>query len=54
MEKPSNRGPSPNRKAQLALGAKVNRKFKQPPPFPAKSLDKARPFRGKFPSHDEQ
>jgi hypothetical protein len=31
----------------------VNRKSKPPPPLPVKSLDKARSFREKFPSHDE-
>jgi hypothetical protein len=54
MEKPTSHGPSPDRKAQHALREKLNRKSKPPPPFPAKSLDKARSFRGNFPSHDER
>jgi len=36
MEKPSARGPSPGRKAVHALGARLNRKPKQPPPLPSK------------------
>jgi len=36
MEKPSARGPSPGRKAVHALGAKLNRKPKPPPPLPPK------------------
>jgi hypothetical protein len=30
-EKPSPGGPSPSRKAQVALGSKLNRKAKEPP-----------------------
>jgi len=36
MEKPSARGPSPGRKAVHALGARLNRKPKRPPPLPSK------------------
>jgi len=36
MEKPSTRGPSPGRKAIHVLGAKLNRKPKQPPDMPLK------------------
>ena len=36
MEKPSARGPSPGRKAAHALGARLNRKPKLPPPLPLK------------------
>ena len=36
MQKPSARGPSPGRKAVHALGARLNRKPKQPPPLPSK------------------
>jgi len=36
MEKPTARGPSPGRKAVHALGARMNRKSKQPPPLPLK------------------
>ena len=36
MEKPTVRGPSPGRKAVHALGAKLNRKPKRPPPLPSK------------------
>ena len=35
MEKPNVRGPSPSRKAHLALGPQLNRKAKRPPPLPA-------------------
>jgi len=45
MKKPNVRGPSPGRKAHLALREKLNRKFKPPPRLPVKSLDKARSFR---------
>jgi hypothetical protein len=31
MEKPNARGPTPSRKAHLALGEKLNRKGKPPP-----------------------
>jgi hypothetical protein len=34
MEKPNARGPSPSRKAQLALKERLNRKSKRPPPLP--------------------
>jgi hypothetical protein len=36
MEKPTSRGPSPGRKAVYALGARLNRKPKRPPPLPLK------------------
>jgi len=36
MEKPTSRGPSPGRKAVHALGARLNRKSKRPPPLPLK------------------
>ena len=36
MEKPTARGPSPGRKAAHALGARLNRKPKRPPPLPLK------------------
>jgi hypothetical protein len=35
-EKPEARGPAPSRKAQIALGEKLNRKPKEPPTFPGK------------------
>jgi predicted deacylase len=35
MEKPNVRGPSPSRKAQIALGPRLNRKTKRPPLLPA-------------------
>jgi len=35
MEKPGARGPSPSRKAHHALGPRLNRKMKHPPPLPA-------------------
>ena len=34
MEKPNARGPSPNRKAQIALRDKLNRRSKPPPLLP--------------------
>jgi hypothetical protein len=54
MKKPNVRGPSPSRKAHLALGEKLNRKFKAAPRLPAKSLDKARSFRRKPLAQDER
>ena len=36
MEKPSVRWPSPGRKAVRALGPRLNRKPKRPPPLPVK------------------
>jgi hypothetical protein len=54
MKKPNVRGPSPSRKAHLALRDKLNRKFKPAPRLPAKSLDKARPFRRNPLAQDEQ
>jgi len=36
MEKPTSHGPSPGRKATHALGSRLNRKPKQPPPLPLK------------------
>jgi len=36
MEKPSARGPSPSRKAYLALKEGLNRQTKRPPPLPMK------------------
>jgi len=36
MEKPTARGPSPNRKAERALRSKLNGKDKSPPPLPEK------------------
>ena len=38
MEKPTSRGPSPGRKAVYALGARLNRKTKRPPPLPSKKM----------------
>ncbi len=37
MEKPNARGPTPSRKAHLALGEKLNRKEKPPPQMPART-----------------
>jgi len=37
MEKPNARGPTPSRKAHLALGEKLNRKEKPPPQMPARA-----------------
>jgi hypothetical protein len=42
MEKPNARGPSPDRKAQIALGEKLNRKSKPPPPLLEPSQEPAR------------
>jgi hypothetical protein len=42
-EKPTARGPSPSRKAQVALGNKLNRKAKKPPTLPGKALSKNPP-----------
>ena len=36
MEKPTSHGPSAGRKAVHALGARMNRKPKRPPPLPLK------------------
>jgi hypothetical protein len=54
MQKPNVRGPTPSRKAHLALREKLNRKSKPPPPLPAKSLDKARSFRRNNLAQNEQ
>jgi hypothetical protein len=54
VKKPNVRGPSPSRKAHLALREKLNRKFKPAPRLPAKSLDNARPFRRNPFAQDEQ
>jgi len=54
MKKPNVRGPSPSRKAHLALREKLNRKSKPPPALPAKSFDKARAFRRNELAHHEQ
>ncbi len=40
MEKPTARGPTPGRKAHLALGQKLNRKEKPPPRMPAQPMRK--------------
>jgi len=40
MEKPSARGPSPSRKAHRALGPRLNRKTKRPPPLPMRKITK--------------
>ncbi len=42
-EKPSAGGPSPSGKAEAALGAKLNRKSKEPPTFPGKKVPKNPP-----------
>ncbi|HST30114.1 MAG TPA: hypothetical protein VLK27_04685 [Chthoniobacterales bacterium] len=42
MKKPSGRGPSPSRKAQLVLRDKLNRKPKPVPPFPTLEQTEAR------------
>src|SRR5687768_3885339 len=42
-EKPTARGPTPSRKAHVALGPKLNRKTKEPPTFPGKTLPKNTP-----------
>jgi hypothetical protein len=39
MEKPTSRGPSPGRKAVHALGARLNRKPKRPPPAAIEEKD---------------
>jgi hypothetical protein len=54
MKKPNVRGPSPNRKAHLALRERLNRKAKTPPLLPVKSLDKARGFRRNGLAQNEQ
>jgi hypothetical protein len=54
MKKPNVRGPTPSRKAHLALREKLNRKFKPAPRLPAKSLDKARSFRRNPLAQDER
>jgi hypothetical protein len=38
MEKPNARGPSPSRKAHLALKERLNRKPKRPPRLPIKKV----------------
>jgi hypothetical protein len=45
MEKPNARGPSPGRKAVSALGARLNRKPKRPPPLPLKKKIRTRSAR---------
>jgi hypothetical protein len=42
-EKPNARGPTPSKKAHVALGNKLNRKSKEPPTFPGKTLPKNAP-----------
>ena len=42
-EKPSPGGPTPSGKAQVALGPKLNRKAKEPPTYPGKTLPKNAP-----------
>jgi hypothetical protein len=42
-EKPAAGGPSPGRKAQAALGNKLNRKAKEPPTVPGKTVPKKAP-----------
>ncbi|MDP9098993.1 MAG: hypothetical protein M3N48_08360 [Verrucomicrobiota bacterium] len=42
-EKPTARGPLPSRKAQVALGNKLNRKSKEPPTLPGKTTPKNAP-----------
>jgi len=54
MKKPNVRGPSPSRKAHLALRENLNRKSKPPPSLRSKSLDKARAFdRNEFKQHEQ-
>jgi hypothetical protein len=43
IEKPTARGPTPSRKAHIALGSKLNRRAKEPPTFPGKTLPKKAP-----------
>jgi hypothetical protein len=43
-QKPTARGPSPSRQAHLALGNKLNRKPKEPPAPPGKTLPKNAPL----------
>ena len=43
MEKPNARGPSASRKAQVALGPKLNRKPKPPPTKPGGNVKRNRP-----------
>jgi len=45
MEKPNARGPTPSRKAHLALGEKLNRKEKPPPQLPARVRKNRQPAR---------
>jgi hypothetical protein len=40
MEKPTAQGPTPARKAHIALGEKLNRKSKPPPPLPVRPRGK--------------
>jgi hypothetical protein len=40
MEKPTARGPTPARKAHIALGEKLNRKSKPSPPLPVQPRPK--------------
>jgi hypothetical protein len=42
-EKPTARGPSPSKKAHVALANKLNRKTKEPPTLPGKTLPKNAP-----------
>lgn len=44
MEKPNARGPSPSRKAEIALGPKLNRKPKPPPTLPGGSIKRKAPL----------
>jgi hypothetical protein len=48
MEKPNGRGPSPSRKAHLALRQKMNRKEKPPPPLLEPISEPARKMRRKI------
>ena len=45
MEKPNARGPTPSRKAHVALGEKLNRKEKPPPQMPAPARKNRAPAR---------
>jgi hypothetical protein len=47
MKKPNARGPTPARKAEIALGPKLNRKPKDPPTFPGKRVPENPPKPGR-------
>jgi hypothetical protein len=51
MEKPTARGPSPNRKAERALGSKLNQKDKPPLLLPERWLQEPATWPGRKSKH---